>query len=398
MLRVLVWLSVGIFAVGTEAFMIAGLLPGMAADLGVGAAAAGQLVTVFSLVYALGSPVVATLTARYERKRVLMASLAAFLLANLIAASATGYATLMIARVLQALAAGVFSPAAYGFAGTFAAPEKRGRAMSIVLGGLSAALALGTPFGTWIGGHLGWRATFVGVAVLSALALLGIALRLPRQAPGGAVTLAQRVRTAFSPGVARALLVTVLWIMGAFSIYTYVAVLLRAAAGMDSAGISLALFVFGAGAAAGSVFGGHVMDRFGPMRLLPGALGVLAAIYAAISGIAHTFSGGTAGVLFLAALGLWGIVAWGIVLPAQQIRLMGIAPTAAPIVLSLNQSAVYLGIAGGAAFGALVLRTDSAADIGWVGSAGVLSALAVLLLGRRRALLLPQAEPAAKAS
>ena len=190
--------------------MIAGLLPGLAGDLGVQVTTAGQLVTVFALFYAFGSPLLAVITVGVERKRLLTWSIAGFLLANLIAASATSFIMLMGARVLLGLMAGLFTPSALGFAAAFAAPEKRGRALAIVVGGISTAMALGAPLGTWVGTLLGWRATFLGVACLAAIALLGIAWRLPRQAAHGGATLHQRLRVIATPGVARALLVTML--------------------------------------------------------------------------------------------------------------------------------------------------------------------------------------------
>lgn len=383
MLNRIVWLTLGMFAIGTEGFMIAGLLPNMAADLDVSITSAGQLVTVFALVYALGSPILATLTAGVERKRLLFASMAAFLMANLVAASATNYPMLMAARVLLALAAGQFSPAASGFAGTMATPELRGRALAIVIGGASAAVALGAPLGVWIGSLLGWRATFLGVAGISALALLGIALRLPRQAPLAAASLAQRMRIAFSPGVSRALSVTLLWSMGGFTIYTYIAVFLRSVVGADPAMVSLALFIYGVGAVTGTFAGGFIVDRFGAKRLIVAVLLLLAVIAPEFSLIAHAAGPGLGYLLILGTLAVWGMFGWSF-FPAQQSRLIAMAPGVAPIVLSLNQSALYLGMAAGAVAGSFAIRIGSVANVGWAGAVCEAAALSVLLLGLRR--------------
>src|ERR1700743_3282936 len=125
-LNSLLWLTLGAFAVGTEGFMIAGLLPALARDLNVGLPAAGNLVTAFSLVYAIGAPVMAALTAGLERRRVLAAAMAAFSLANLLAALAPNYASLLAARMLLALAAASFTPAATGYAATLGGPKQHG--------------------------------------------------------------------------------------------------------------------------------------------------------------------------------------------------------------------------------------------------------------------------------
>ena len=179
----LIWLTLGAFAIGTEGFMIAGLLPALARDLNVGLSAAGHLVTAFSLAYAIGAPVMAVLTAGLERRRLLAIAMAGFTLANLLAALAPGYAGLLAARLLLALSAASFMPAASGYAAASGGPERRGRALSMVTNGLTLAIVAGVPLGRAGGEGFGWRATFLGVAGLAALSLLGILARLPRQPP-----------------------------------------------------------------------------------------------------------------------------------------------------------------------------------------------------------------------
>jgi predicted MFS family arabinose efflux permease len=160
----LLWLALGAFAIGTEGFMIAGLLPALARDLNVGLPAAGHLVTAFSLAYAIGAPVMAVLTAGLERRRLLAVAMAGFSIANLLAAVAPGYAGLLAARLLLALSAASFMPAASGYAAALGGPERRGRALSMVTNGLTLAIIAGVPLGVLVGEGFGWRATFVGVA------------------------------------------------------------------------------------------------------------------------------------------------------------------------------------------------------------------------------------------
>src|SRR4030095_4360649 len=170
-LNSLVWLALGAFAIGTEGFMIAGLLPVLARDLKVGLAAAGHLVTAFSLTYAIGAPVMAVLTAGLERRRVVTVAMGGFAVANLLAALAPGYFGLLGARLLLALSAASFMPAARGYAATLSGPERRGRALSIVTNGLTLAIIAGVPLGVLVGDRFGWRAPFVGVAGLGGASL-----------------------------------------------------------------------------------------------------------------------------------------------------------------------------------------------------------------------------------
>ena len=164
----LLWLTLGAFSIGTEGFMIAGLLPALARDLNVGLSAAGQLVTAFSLAYAVGAPVMAVLTARLERRRLLALAIAGFSIANLLAALAPNYAWLLAARLLLAFAAASFMPAASGYAAASGGLQRRGRALSMVTNGLSLAIvAASVPvtastnaiFGASVRRRARWRTT-----------------------------------------------------------------------------------------------------------------------------------------------------------------------------------------------------------------------------------------------
>ncbi len=173
-------LVLGAFAIGSETFMISGVLPTIAGDLGVSPSAAGSLVTVFALAYAFGSPLLAVASAGVERKRVLMVAMGAFTAANILAAFAPSFLMLAAARVLLALTAGAFMPAATAFATAIHGPAQRGRAIALIYAGMTLATVVGVPAGTFLANVASWRAAFVGVGALAALAVLGVALILPR--------------------------------------------------------------------------------------------------------------------------------------------------------------------------------------------------------------------------
>jgi len=380
------WLALGAFSIATEAFMIAPLLPDMAADLSVSLAAAGQLVTVFALVYALSSPILTTLTGSLNRRDLLIVSLGCFALANVVAFASSDYATLMIARVLLALAAGLYLPNASAVAGALVAPEQRGRALAIVTGGSSLAMALGVPLGAVIGDAAGWRMTFAGVAVLAIVGTLGLVFGLPKEFGKGfpTATLRQRITVARKPIVLLALVSTLLWATGAYAVYTYVAAYVDTVAGADGIPLASMLLVWGIAAVVGIFGGGRLTDKLGPRRTIVLALTLLSFAFFALSAIAKFIPYPHALPLLVATLVLWGIAAWGFIAP-QQVRLIGVAGVdGAPVALSLNASFMYFGSSLGAALGALTLSQGTASDLGWVAAICELASLAILVVAERQ--------------
>jgi predicted MFS family arabinose efflux permease len=385
----LYWLALGTFAVGTESFMIAGLLPGMAADLAVSVATAGQLVTVFALAYALSSPILTALTGHIGRRALLIVAMGGFALANVAAWLSHDYWQLMTARVLLAFAAGLYVPGANALASAVVAPERRGSAIAIVNGGLSLAIAFGVPLGAMIGDGMGWRATFGGVAALSVLATAGLVFGLPRGigAHLGTATLAERVRTAAQPAILSTLLVTTLWAMASYTTYTYLALFIGAQTNLHGAQVGYILFAWGASAALGLFISGKAIDRRGPRAVIVPALLTSALSFLLLSASAH---------LLPRALEIWpaaiAVIAWGVAhwafYPAQQTTLVGVAGVkSAPIVLSLNASFMYMGFSLGAALGSLTLNYGGVADLGYASAASMSAALALTLAnGRRQAI------------
>ena len=372
-------LALGTFAVGTEGFMIAALLPTISHSLSVSVQAAGQLVTIFALVYALSSPILTALTSATPRRTLLMASLGTFAVANLAAAYAPGYWSLMVARMLLALAAGLYVPNANALAGALAAPRHRGRALGIVNGGITVAIALGVPLGAFIGAHLGWRATFIGVAVLSAIALTSLAALLPRdiEAPAPS-SLRDRVAVIAAPSAFPTLLVTMLWAVAAYTVYTYIAPYLSAAAALTPGQIGAVLMVYGVSALIGVTLGGAGVDRFGSRSMQAIALPVMLSAFALLP-FAGFLSSASSIFAIIPLIVIWGVSAWSF-FPAQQSRLIGVVGLAnTPLILSLNASFMYLGFSVGAALGSLVI---SLFGVIWIGAAGAISLAAAMATSR----------------
>ena len=386
------WMALGTFAIGTEGFMIAPLLPRLAGDLSVSVAEAGQLVTVFALTYALSSPILTALTGALNRRRLLVFSMIGFALANVFAFAAKDYWTLMAARILLAVAAGLYVPNANALAGALVRPERRGAALAIVSGGTTIAVALGVPLGSIIGAKFGWRAMFAGVGVLALIATLGLLAGLARDvgAKLPVTGLSERIGVIRQPGVLRTLLATTLWATGAYTVYTYIATFLSATAGIEGSYLSAVLFVWGLSAAIGIFVGGTLTDRRGPEPVIVLGLTFLALAFASLSVSATLLSKAAAVGPALVAIVVWGLSAWAF-FPAQQTRLIGIAGIrVAPIALSLNASFMFLGFSLGAALGSATLTYAAPSALGWVGGLCVLASLLLSVVTMRATAAAPE--------
>jgi predicted MFS family arabinose efflux permease len=378
--RILV-LASGTFAIGTGTFVITGILGEVARDLSVSVGSAGYLITIFAVVYALGSPVLVAATGGLERRRLLVGALCLFALANAAAAFAPTFLWLLGARGLAACGAAILTPVAAAVASELAPPGYEGRSLSFVMGGLSVAWVFGIPLGTVVGDHFGWRASFLLVTVLSAIAALGVrALLPPVEFPmqGG---LRSRLAAGKRPTVLVALLITALGVAAGFVVLTYIRLLLEGLTAFGLGGVGVLLLMFGLAAVAGTALGGIAADRWGygasmftmlsvlPLSLLCFSLlfGARAGSFAAIAGTA-------------AALAVWSVAGFAII-PLQQYRLVKVAPNDQDAVLSLNASAIYLGQGMGSGLGSLVLAHGSLSYLGGAGALCAAAALAVLTLG-----------------
>ena len=268
----LLWLAVGAFATSTMAFVFAGLLPLVAAATHVTISEAGRLVMAYSLAYAIGTPILATLTGAADRKRVILGALVLFVAGNIMAATSNSFAVLTVAQIVMGMAAGLFAATAQATAVMLAGLEHRAKAVAAVVGGTTFAVALGAPLGSLIGNLAGWRATFLFVGLLAVLCAIVLALMLPRGLPGVKLTLTERMLTITRPGILPSLVVTFLYLTGGFVIICYLAPLATDGAGLPVAVLPGMLLAFGVGAVAGNYASGQLADRLGPTRVVVLAL------------------------------------------------------------------------------------------------------------------------------
>lgn len=373
----LIWLAVGTFAIGVESFAISSLLPQIADSTGVSLTQAGYLVIAFSLANAFGSPILAALTGTADRRRILTVSALVFTVGAVWAACSYGYADLMAARVLMALAAGLYSATAQATGVAISSVDHRARAISVIVGGTSMAVAFGAPLGALVAGYASWRGSYFMVAGFGVVAALSIWIMLPAGLRGAQLGIRQRVAAIALPGVRGALLTTLLNLAGAFTVIIYLAVIATQAIGLSREWVPVVLLAFGIGAAIGNAAGGQLADRVGARRTVVGATVMNVLLLAAMSVVPHLPGEMMVGAFF-AVVVLWGATGWAFP-PAQASHLLSLSPGNAPLVLSLNASALYLGIAAGSLIGGLVLQYGTPSDLGWVGA--LLPALSLFGMG-----------------
>lgn len=387
-------MALGTFAIGTEGFMIVPLLPNMAADLQLSIATLGTLVTVFTLTLAFSSPILTTLFGSVDRRRLLISTMVFFALANLVAWQSSGYWGIFAARVLLAIAAGLYTPNANALISVLVAPEKRGRALAIVNGGMTIAIALGLPIGSLVGNALGWRVTFLGVGILALIAVAGLVFGLDRSAGKGIAvpSISARIAVAKRPPVLVGLAITLFWAIGAYTVWTYIAPYLQSVANFGPDGISFIVCLWGVSAAIGIFSGGTLSDKLGAKVVMAGSLLLLTGAFVLLSFTAFWLSSTEAVIPIVVSVAVWGVTVFGF-FPAQMSHLIQVGGQAsAPVVLSLNTSSMYGGFALGSAIGSVVVSQGQVADLGLAAAVAEVVGL-ILLFGFSARTASPSASP-----
>lgn len=360
-------LAVISFLVGTSEFIIAGILDKVAGDIGVSVSAAGQLITVFSLAYAFGTPFLMAVTARLERRKLLLYSLGLFAAGNGIAVLLPGFEFLILSRILLALSTGVFVVTALTVASKLAPPEKQGSAIATLVMGFSTSLIVGVPLGRLIASVYDWKLIFAGIGILGLAAMLVILFSIPRTEGEEPVPLSKQLALLKKPRIVAALLVTFFWIAGYSIVYTYISPFLLTVTRLSEQGVSAGLFAFGIASLIGSKLGGFSTDKWGVPRTLVSGM-----LFHAIALVLLSLAGQSPAVVF-PLLMLWAFSAWSSG-PTQQYHLITLAPEASGIMLSLNTSVLQLAMAAGAGIGGVVVEKTSLTSISWIGALSVLIA------------------------
>jgi len=360
-------LALGMFALGTDTFVVAGVLPQIARAFDVDIGIAGQLTTLYAIAYALLAPTVAALAANVPRKQLMLAGLAIFVLANLATALAPTFTVALVSRAFAGLGAAMYAPTATGTGAAIVAPDRRGQALAIIVAGLTAATALGSPMGTVIGGLGDWRWTMYFVSTLGMAAAVGIALLLKDLPLPAKVGLGARLAPLQDARVGWTLLTTFLGLAGNFLVYIYFSVVFDRVL-VNAIVFGGLLVLWGSGGTVTNLVLSRVLDKVGSRRVVLAMLLVLIADMALIPW--------ASGALWSAVLvvAVWGLAGWGIIGP-QQYRLVNIGPAIAPILLGLNTAATYLGTTAAGIVGAVGIHLFGAHRLSYL--AAVIFALGV---------------------
>jgi predicted MFS family arabinose efflux permease len=360
------------FAIGTDLFIVSGLLPAVGRDLGLSVGVAGQSVTAFALTYAVASPVLTSVSAGVDRRRLLVVVLGVFAVGNGLSALASSLVVLLASRAVAGAGAALFAATASGVAARISPPGRRGQALAVVYAGMTSAIAIGVPLGNAIGALSSWRWAFAFVAVLAVLAAAGLRWRLPTLSGTVGVSVRERLRAIRLPGAPAALVVTMLWVVGTFVLYTYLGSVLQAQTHASPTARTWLLLAFGVGSFAGVFVGGRLADHDHPTIALGTTIALLAPVMAGLwLALGSVISAGV-------GLAVWGLVHWAS-FPLIQHRLLGMGGSHGDMLLALNNSFVYLGQTLAAILGGLLANIGQLRSLPLVGAAIQILAAGVLI-------------------
>lgn len=340
------------FVIGMVELIINGILDLIANDLDVSIAQAGYLITIFSFIFAIASPILLIMTAKVERKKLTLVSLIIFLLGNIVTVIAPNYNILFTGRVITALSGALLIILCLVMAPTLVKPQYRGRAIGIVSMGVSGSLVLGIPIGIVLGNTFGWRAPFVLISGLTALSIVGVYYLMEKVQPQPSIPLKTQLATFKDSKISLAHCTTFLYMAGHSVLYTYLKPFIQSTTSLDGTWISMVYFLFGVAAVFGGGVGGTLSDKLGPKQTILIAIVGLGVILFSISYMTSII------VVFLVGLMVWGMMSW-VISPAMQSYLIDTSPETAPIQQSLSNSSLHLGIAVGSLVGGIIIEQAS---------------------------------------
>ncbi|PBC65578.1 MFS transporter [Streptomyces sp. Tue6028] len=366
---VVVWvLAAAAFLMGTTEFVIAGLLPDMAADLDVSTSRTGLMITVFAIGMIIGGPLMALATLRLPQRMTVILSLGAFAAGHVVEAASSSFTVILAARFVTALATGAFYAVGFVLATAAAGPERSTRAVGMIMGGLTLSNVIGVPIGSFAGQLIGWRGPFWALAALAALAAAVIGRFLPATAHGPQVSMRAEIRALRNTRLWLALTAAVMIMGGVLAAYTYITPLLTDRAGIPANAVPLVLVAYGLGAVAGTTIGGRMGDRRPMTTTITGA----ATTALALALLIPLSTSAAPTIVLVALIAMTGFTLNPIV-TSLAVRFAGDAPT---LTAALTTSAYETGVAAGSALAGMALSTS----VGLTGPALVGAVFAALTL------------------
>lgn len=358
------------FMVGTSQFCISGMLDKIAASMGIPVSATGQLITIYALSNAIGTPVFMILTAKMKQRKQLILSLIIIITGITIMLLLPGFTFMMVSRAIVGVGAGIYVVTAYGIAAKLAEHGRQGSAMSNVAMGASSSLVFGVPLGRIISVAYGWESIFWILEIFSILAMIVVIkiipdIELEKKESANEVN---RLTVLKNPKIGITLGITLFVFIGFSIVDTYITPFLNHTMPFWEKNISMILMILGIGSLIGSKLGGFLSDRIGVMRTIASAI-IFQAVFLVMASLVIKWA-----VPVIIVLIFWEISCWTFG-PTQNFNMVSLAPNVSGIALSLNSTFVQLGIAAGAGIGGVVIGIWSVGIITWISASFAVGAM-----------------------
>ncbi|MEH7119908.1 MFS transporter [Neobacillus vireti] len=342
-------LAIVSFVVGMAELIVGGILDIVSSGLGVSISKAGELITIYSLVFAIASPVLLTLTAKVERKRLALITLALFFIGNIVAFLSPNFLVLFLSRMISAASGSLLVVLCVTIGSSIVNEEFRARAIGIIFMGISGSLVLGVPVGLMIGNHFGWRFPFLFIGILTLVSMIGVTFFLEKIEPKPVISLAKQVKTLKNSKILFAQLTSILFLTGHLTLYAYLTPFLKSTLHLDSTWVSIFYFIFGISAVFGGGLGGFMADKWGSKKSILTIVVIFCLVMFTLPKVTFSIT------LFVIVMMVWSMLSWAIT-PAQQNYLIETSPETSDIQQSLNNSALHIGIALGSIIGGMAIN------------------------------------------